>query len=158
MDYAKNLLEQAQESISQNTVKYIQSDITKMPLDSASVDMAMSMRVLHHIKRPEDLFSEIHRILKPNGYFCLDTPNRYLTELLVPNGFIHPEHKREYYPKDLLELAQEEGFQLVESKAISPMPKTAKSRIFNFVELALSDHISSEVNEGYSFYLKLKKI
>jgi len=37
------------------------------------------------------------------------------------------------------------------------MPKTAKSRTFNFVELAFSDGINNKADEGYSFFLNLKK-
>ncbi len=58
----------------------------KLPLQSASVDTVLCTDVLEHIKHPEQLFTEMSRILVPGGkliltvpfmYWLHDTPNDY---------------------------------------------------------------------------------
>jgi len=44
------------------------------------------------------------RCSEPGGFFCLDTPNRRLTEIQAgPGRMLHPEHKKEYLPHEFLE-------------------------------------------------------
>jgi SAM-dependent methyltransferase len=46
--------------------------------------------VLEHVADPEEFANEIHRILKPGGWFCARTPNRWglvgIAGRLVPNS------------------------------------------------------------------------
>jgi SAM-dependent methyltransferase len=60
-----------------------------LPLSDSSVDIVVSDWVLEHIQEPEALASEIARVLKPGGWFCARTPNRWgyigLGANLVPN-------------------------------------------------------------------------
>jgi SAM-dependent methyltransferase len=60
-----------------------------LPLPDASVDMMVSDWVLEHISEPEALAGEIARVLKPGGWFCARTPNRWgyigIGANLVPN-------------------------------------------------------------------------
>lgn len=45
------------------------------PIKSQSVDVAICDFVLEHVEDPEAFFSEIYRVLKPNGYLCVRTTN-----------------------------------------------------------------------------------
>lgn len=131
--------------------------ITKFP--DASFDLVWSGQSIEHIT-PEEanvVISEVYRILKPNGYFCLDTPNRHMTLLQVKQGFIHPEHKIEYVPKELVEKITNSGFTIVQQKAVSPMPISYQKRRFNRLELIHSKSLGDDPNTGYSFYLKCQK-
>lgn len=60
-----------------------------LPLPDASVDMVVSDWVLEHVDAPEALAKEMSRVLKPGGWFCARTPNRWgyigLGANLVPN-------------------------------------------------------------------------
>lgn len=64
-------------------------DINNLPVDDASVDVILSDYVLEHVEDPEAYLAEVRRILKPGGYFCARTPNRYgyvsLAASLIPN-------------------------------------------------------------------------
>src|SRR5690606_29285299 len=59
-------------------------------LDDSSIDLIYADWVLEHVKDPTFFFSEIGRTLKPGGWFCARTPNRWgiigLATTLIPNG------------------------------------------------------------------------
>ena len=45
-------------------------------LDEDSQDIVVSSEVIEHLRHPEDMITEIHRILKPGGVFCVTAPSR----------------------------------------------------------------------------------
>jgi SAM-dependent methyltransferase len=61
------------------------------PLPDASVDLIYSYAVLEHVQDPAPFAAEIARILKPGGWFCAWTPNKWgyvgLGARLVPNRY-----------------------------------------------------------------------
>ncbi len=124
-----------------------------------SFDLVWSGQSIEHITQTEAnvVIQEVYRILKPGGYFCLDTPNRQMTLLQVRQGFVHPEHKVEYVPKELMDQLIEMGFVIVEQKAVSPMPISYRVQRFNRLELIHSDLLGDNPNVGYSFYLQCQK-
>jgi 2-polyprenyl-3-methyl-5-hydroxy-6-metoxy-1,4-benzoquinol methylase len=62
----------------------------RWPVESASIDLLVSDAVLEHVPDPDLYFSECSRVVKPGGYICLRTPNRWsyvsLIASLVPNS------------------------------------------------------------------------
>ena len=80
-----------------------------------SYDMIIAGQVIEHVtlEEAEHIFRECHRILKPGGKFCLDTPNRIITRLFS-SDLIHPEHKIEYEPAHLERVANSAGFSTIE--------------------------------------------
>ncbi|HUK57845.1 MAG TPA: methyltransferase domain-containing protein [Stellaceae bacterium] len=65
-----------------------------IPLDDGNVDLVVSLSTFEHITDPEPLQRELFRILKPGGWVCAVTPNRYgylaIGARIVPNSL----HKR----------------------------------------------------------------
>ncbi len=63
----------------------------KLDLDDASIDLILSDHVLEHIPDPKAFSAEVQRVLKPGGWFCARTPNRWgyiaMAARLVPNRF-----------------------------------------------------------------------
>ena len=60
-----------------------------------SIDFVWSGQSIEHIEEVESvvLFNEIRRVLKQDGYFCLDTPNRLITEMHTAwkgGGWVNP--------------------------------------------------------------------
>ncbi|NTV30649.1 class I SAM-dependent methyltransferase [candidate division WWE3 bacterium] len=79
MDYSKLALKQANENAKAKGYKNIDTvfgDAYNIPYPDNTFDAITMIRVLHHIEDPKRVFSEIHRILKPNGIFILDVPNK----------------------------------------------------------------------------------
>jgi len=61
------------------------------PIESNSIDLIVCDNVLEHIADPDQLFREIHRVLKNGGYLCIRTPNRWnyiaIAATLIPNKY-----------------------------------------------------------------------
>lgn len=60
-------------------------------IPQGSIDLCIADFVLEHIKTPDNFFRECSRVLKPNGYLCIRTPNLLsyfgLISKMVPNRF-----------------------------------------------------------------------
>lgn len=82
----------------------------KMPLPDQSVDLIYADWVLEHVADPDHFVGEVRRLLRPGGWFCARTPNRWgvtgLAANLVPNRLhvrlldvLQPErHEQDIFP------------------------------------------------------------
>jgi SAM-dependent methyltransferase len=82
-------------------------EFENFPLESNSVDVAVSLAVIEHLRDPENFISEIFRCLKPGGLIYLSTPN---FQLDFKNFYNDPTHIRPYTPTSLTELLRLNGF------------------------------------------------
>lgn len=66
-------------------------DLATLPLDPGSVDLVMSRSVFEHLERPDLVYRELARVLKPGGKVVFLTANVWdyatLIARLVPNRF-----------------------------------------------------------------------
>jgi len=141
-------------------VDYHYSSMTDMsPFADNSIDLVWSGESIEHISEVEgDLVcQEAYRILKPGGYFCLDTPNAALTRIKSPDEFIHPEHQKEYLVSELRDKLARCGFEVVEEKGLCAMLNTLQTGQFDHRELACNISVSDHAESGYLFYLKAMK-
>lgn len=78
----------------------------QIPLADQSVDLIVSDAVLEHVGDPRTVANEFHRTLKPGGWVCARTPNRWgyigIGTNIVPNTwhdrllkYLQPGRKRE---------------------------------------------------------------
>ena len=63
-------------------------DLHKLPLNDSLFDFIICNQVLEHVKEPEKVLSEYHRILKKDGIIFLTTHGVY-GEHMVPFNFFH---------------------------------------------------------------------
>tara|TARA_R110002124_G_scaffold282580_1_gene457869 strand:- start:24969 stop:25595 length:627 start_codon:yes stop_codon:yes gene_type:complete len=60
------------------------------PLADNSIDIIVSDHVLEHVEFPLEFATELHRVLKPGGWFCARTPVKWgyigIGARLVPNS------------------------------------------------------------------------
>ena len=60
-----------------------------IPLEDESIDVVVSWAVFEHLQKPEQVAREITRVLKPGGWICAWTPNKWglvgIAARLVPN-------------------------------------------------------------------------
>lgn len=74
-------------------IRLINRDLVDTALAAASIDMVMSRSVMEHIADPAGMYQEMHRILRPGGYFIFLTGNMWdysaIIAKLMPNRY-HP--------------------------------------------------------------------
>ncbi len=130
-------------------------DLSFIP--DSSVDLVWSGESIEHVDEESGIkmIREAFRILKPGGSFCLDTPNRIITKIHTEwsgGGFIHPEHKLEYYPDQLESALTSEGFVVSLKKGIRNMPKTYANGVFDYSDYILGSPICDDVTSSYMMY------
>ncbi len=126
-----------------------------------TIDLVWSGQSIEHITEEDSkiVYKEVMRILRRNGYFCLDTPNRLLTEIHTGNKaiFINPDHKIEYYPSHIRQNLVNAGFKIIEEYGICEMRNTHKTKKIDYADFIIGNPISSDVNSSYIQYYKSQK-
>ncbi|CAG0978376.1 partial putative S-adenosylmethionine-dependent methyltransferase/MSMEI_2290, partial [Anaerolineae bacterium] len=141
-------------------VRYIHAPMTDLSvLADSSVDMLWLGQSIEHITQAEArrVYAEALRVLKPGGYFCLDTPNRAITRLQSPIGFIHPEHRHEYRPAELANQLTQAGLVVKRVLGICPMPRSARAGRLYLQEILDHPEVSANADSAYFFYIESVK-
>jgi SAM-dependent methyltransferase len=117
------------------------SDAGEIPYSDSTFDMVFSDNVLEHLEWPENVFSEVARVLKPGGYFLFKTPNKwhYMPTIarLTPIAFhqyinkIRGRNEVDTFPTryqantkgDVIRLANGSGFSVVSIDRIEGRPE-----------------------------------
>lgn len=76
VDISKKSIEFANKTYSNKSLKFINSDINKLPFRSSCFDYVVSFDVLEHIKDQEKAVNEMVRVLKKGGKILIYTLNR----------------------------------------------------------------------------------
>lgn len=74
IDMTPEMVEKAKlnkEKMGVNNIEFHLSEIEDLPLDENSTDVVLSNCVLNLVPNKKKAFSEIYRILKPGGHFCV---------------------------------------------------------------------------------------
>lgn len=99
-DISPEAVEFANKHNSGSNISYDVCDIRKLPHWPQSVDTVVSVEVFEHVTEIEQVVTEVHRVLKPQGFWCFTTPNgeRY------PDHRIVQWHVKHYTRSELQEL------------------------------------------------------
>lgn len=118
---------------------FVMSEDGSIPLPSGSVDLVFSCATFEHLDDPRRSVQELHRILKPGGWVCAWSVNKWgyvaLVARLVPNVF-HAKFVR-----------VAEGYGARKEKDIFP------TRYKLNTIRSLNKHFDSEKWCNYSYYL-----
>ncbi len=68
VDFSSDMVEVAQKSYPE--VPFQQADAEQLPFEAGSFDAVVANFVVHHLARPEVVFAEVSRVLKPGGRFA----------------------------------------------------------------------------------------
>jgi SAM-dependent methyltransferase len=141
-------------------IKYLYSSMADMSaIPSKSVDMVFSGESVEHVTRSdlELVFKEVNRILKPDGYFIFDTPNRAITEVQLRDSkdeFINPDHKYEYKHHELVEMLGRHNFKILEAKGLSWCPSVKATGSFDLNDLIHHYGFFDDIENCYLLYYK----
>jgi ubiquinone/menaquinone biosynthesis C-methylase UbiE len=132
---SEKLLKEAQERLSNFTnIEYVRAFGQSLPFENNKFDVALLIRVIHHIQKPEEVLNEVYRILKPGGYFIIEVANkihflarlraylrrdfRFVTDL-TPIDIRSEESKKRgdiivlnHHPQKIIFLLKQRGFKI----------------------------------------------
>lgn len=83
-------------------INVIEGDAYNLPFDSNNFDNVLMGDVIEHLKYPEKSLLEIWRVLKDKKFLYIVTP--------PCGGKMDKYHYKEYSPKELVELVEDNGF------------------------------------------------
>ena len=125
-----------------------------IPWADNTFDMVFADNVLEHLEKPERVFAEVRRILRPGGVFLAKTPNRFhyvpLIAQLTPHSFhrfvnkFRGRNEADTFPtlyranskNKLLKLAKESNLDVINIERIEGRPEYMRSLLlypFGFV-------------------------
>lgn len=134
------------------------ADMTNLAgIEDLSVDFVWSGQSIEHVSQDlgERMCKEVFRVIRKGGSFCLDTPNRLITQIhtrSIGGGFVHPEHCIEYYPQQLMTILKNTGFIISEALGLCEMPLTISTDEFHYADFVFGRHFTHEVSNGYIQY------
>jgi ubiquinone/menaquinone biosynthesis C-methylase UbiE len=83
--------------------KAVKADAQKIPFSKNSFDLVLAMDIIEHTKNDRKTMSEIHRVLKPNGFCILTVP---AFNFFWSNADIIGRHYRRYSKKMIKNLTK----------------------------------------------------
>lgn len=104
LDYSPDMMERAQRQAQRrglSDVTFTQGDVGKLPFESGSFDIVLSLNGFHAFPDKEAAYSETFRVLKHGGLFCgcfyIKGENRrtdwFVDKLYTPKGFFTPPYE-----------------------------------------------------------------
>lgn len=106
IDLAADAVDWASSQYTSSNIRFQQASCDNVPIEDASVDLAVSFEVIEHLEQPETLLAEARRILAADGLFIVSTPNiDYYAEAreeIGPNPYHHHEFSFDEFQETLL--------------------------------------------------------
>jgi SAM-dependent methyltransferase len=132
-------------------VRYRYHSMTDLSgFEDDSVDLVYSGQSIEHVT-PDDgsiVVKEVFRVLRPGGWFALDTPNARVTRL-QQDAFIDPDHKVEYTYRELADLVTGAGLQVVEAKGLNYAGRSLSLGRFDADEVAGNTGLYAAAEDCY---------
>lgn len=140
IDPSSALLKIAKENYREKNINFVKLKAENIgrKFNRNSFDLAIMVRVLHHIEDIDVVFENIQKILKKNGHFILEFPNKYhfkarVTELLKGNITYRLDISRKevqgkkrkkvpfynYHPDKIYDCLTQAGFEIIETRSVS---------------------------------------
>jgi len=114
VDFSPQMVEVAKKKYPQITFE--QADAEDLPFEAGYFDTVVANYVVHHLARPERVFSEVYRVLKPSGRFAFAVwgPPEEQSSIGAFFGAVEAHH-------DLAELPHGPLFGIVDRDVYEPM-------------------------------------
>ena len=76
MDICKSAIDQARKKYISANISFVCGDAYSIPFPGQSFDCVVSFETIEHLEQPERLIAEIRRVLSPDGFVVLSSPNK----------------------------------------------------------------------------------
>lgn len=117
IDFTDEMLDKASlncDKLGYKNVEFVKGDIEEMPIEDNTVDVVISNCVLNLVPDKQKAFSEMHRVIKPGGHFCVsdiviegDLPEKLLNAAAMYTGCVSGALQKSEY----LRIIREKGFE-----------------------------------------------
>jgi len=146
IDFTDAMLEKANKNLEKTgfkNINFVKGDIEDMPLEANTFDVVISNCVLNLVPNKQKAFSEIFRVLKTGGHFCIsdvvvtgELPQKLQEAAEMYAGCVSGAIQKEAY----LKVVEEQGFTNVELK---------KEKEIEIPETILLNYITSDEIEAF---------
>jgi len=119
VDISKGMLAQAMEKDEASQVRWVEADVTKLPLPDQSFDCVICANSFHYFRTPNEALSAFHSVLRPGGrLILLDWCDDYWACKMCSlwSRFTDKDFNRTYSLKACVELVEEHGFEIDRSR------------------------------------------
>lgn len=113
LDTQQEMLDELKKRNPSKNVVILRSEETRLPVDNATVDMAIMVFVLHEVHYPVDFLREAKRILKPSGSLIIIDWEKKVEEKGPPFEERLPKEKAK-------EVFQQAEFEKIETNNLNP--------------------------------------
>ncbi|MEN8155859.1 MAG: arsenite methyltransferase [Bacteroidota bacterium] len=146
LDFTDEMLEKARrnnEKMGFKNVEFVKGDIEQIPLPDSRYDVVISNCVLNLVPDKESAFSEIKRVLKPGGHFCVsdivlkgELPDKMRDAAALYAGCVSGALQKDEY----MQIIRDAGYHKVEVKS---------ERVNDVPDEVLLPHVSQETIDIY---------
>ena len=122
LDFTPEMIEKARENTKKlgfSNIEFVQGDIENMPIETSVADVVVSNCVLNLVPDKNKAFSEIFRILKNGGHFCVsdivltgELPENLKNDMVMYAGCVAGAINKE----DYLQTIRNAGFENIQVK------------------------------------------
>lgn len=95
----------AKEKYQKKNLDFIRGEASNIPIDSNSIDVVVSFETIEHHDQHDEMFSEIVRVLKPNGLLIMSSPDKEYYS--IKSSYTNKYHVKELYLRDFISLSKE---------------------------------------------------
>lgn len=144
----------------QGPVNYVYASMSDLSaFEDGTVDLVYAGQSIEHVpvEEAKTVLREVHRVLRPGGHFCFDTPNRRVTILQFPN-YVVDDHKYEYTHPEMTALLEGHGFAVREAKGMVLMDRSVREGRFDEKEVMGRDRLYDDIENCFLLYYKAQKI
>ncbi|MBD2256941.1 bifunctional 2-polyprenyl-6-hydroxyphenol methylase/3-demethylubiquinol 3-O-methyltransferase UbiG [Pseudanabaena sp. FACHB-2040] len=162
IDQSQNLIDQAQQhaAVNQLPIDYRHGYGEELPYTDRTFDVVVCVDVLEHVADLQQTVSEIHRVLKPGGFFCFDTINRTFKSKLImiwlledwlrqiPHG-VH-DWQKFIKPEELAALMVQLGFHDIEFAGFNIFGETMADNVRTYLHYQRTKTFEIGINQDTS--------
>jgi glycosyltransferase involved in cell wall biosynthesis/2-polyprenyl-3-methyl-5-hydroxy-6-metoxy-1,4-benzoquinol methylase len=120
----------------------IVADATELPLESSTFDQVLCFEIIEHMRRPEDILKEVHRVLRDTGFLILTAPIANPLNFMIDLIRGEKTHLSEMSLSALLQVLRKHFHSLhYKPILVLPIPPSLFGRYFWFQTDLLANHI-----------------
>lgn len=146
VDIDKDSIEYAKNNFQNISLEFLEWDAENLGSLNKSFDIVVSMETIEHLNYPMKFLSEIKKVLIPNGYLILSTPNKEVST--VKNVF----HKNEFTYQELRKTL--DSFFLIENSFSLKLITKRKQEKFSLSSRLVSKLFPPVVKKLFPYKLK----